>query len=77
MLHHATAEYVDLPGWQEDLTGCRSEADLPQAARDYLQFIADHTGVPIAQISIGPARDQVIWTEVGNQTVAGRTPSVV
>jgi adenylosuccinate synthase len=77
VLHHAKAEYVDLPGWQEDITQCRSESDLPQAARDYLQFIAEQTGVPIAQISIGPARDQVIWTEIGNQTIAGRTAGVV
>uniref|UniRef100_UPI0035668513 adenylosuccinate synthase n=1 Tax=Paraconexibacter sp. TaxID=2949640 RepID=UPI0035668513 len=76
VLHHAKARYVDLPGWTEDITGCRSEDELPQAARDYLAFIAEETGVPIAQISVGPGRDQVIWTEIGEQTIAGRTPSV-
>ena len=29
MLHHVTGEYVDLPGWSEDLTECREESDLP------------------------------------------------
>ncbi len=40
----------------------RSEDDLPAAARDYLQFVADFVRVPIALIGVGPARDQVIWT---------------
>ncbi len=76
VLHHARARYVDLPGWTEDITGCRREDELPQAARDYLAFIAEETGVPIAQISVGPARDQVIWTQIGEQTIAGQTASV-
>ena len=51
---------------------CRDEADLPQAARDYLAFVADFIGVPIALIGVGAARDQVIWTEAGRETSAGR-----
>ena len=67
MLHHASGEYVELPGWSEDLTECRSEEDLPAAARDYLQFVADFVSVPIALIGVGPGRDQVIWTEAGSR----------
>ena len=63
VLHHATGEYVDLPGWSEDLSGARKESDLPPAARDYLRFVADFVGVPVALIGVGPARDEVIWTE--------------
>ena len=63
MLHHAAGEYVELPGWTEDLSECRSEAELPDAARDYLQFMAEFVGVPIALIGVGPGREQVIWTE--------------
>ena len=33
----------------------------PQAARDYLAYIADFVGVPIKVVGVGPARDQVIW----------------
>jgi adenylosuccinate synthase len=62
VLHHAAGEYVELPGWSEDLSDCRAESDLPQAARDYLQFISDQVSVPIALIGVGPGRDQVIWT---------------
>jgi adenylosuccinate synthase len=62
VLHHAKGVYEELPGWQEDLTECRSESDLPQAARDYLRFVEERTGVPIALVGVGPGRDQVIWT---------------
>ena len=33
---------------------CRSEEELPQTARDYLAYMADFVGVPIALISVGP-----------------------
>src|SRR5579859_4138778 len=48
VLHHATGEYTELPGWSEDLRECREEADLPTSAREYLQFMAESIGVPIA-----------------------------
>lgn len=60
ILHTATAEYEDLPGWDEDITGARTEGDLPPEARDYLAAIADGAGVPISLVGVGPGRDQVI-----------------
>jgi adenylosuccinate synthase len=65
VLHHATAEYEVLPGWSEDISTARSEADLPQAARDYLQYVSDFVGVPIAVVGVGPGRDQIIWLPSG------------
>jgi adenylosuccinate synthase len=65
VLHHARAEFIEVPGWQEDLGECRSESDLPQAARDYLDLIAEAIGVPVALVGVGPGRDQVIWTRTG------------
>jgi adenylosuccinate synthase len=62
ILHTAAAEYEELPGWDEDITGARSESDLPREARDYLAAISHHAGVPINVIGVGPGRDQVIWT---------------
>jgi adenylosuccinate synthase len=64
-LHHAAGEYEELPGWSEDLRECRNEDDLPDAARDYLDFISEFTGVPVALIGVGPGRDEVIWTKAG------------
>jgi adenylosuccinate synthase len=68
ILHTATAEYEELPGWEEDISGARSESDLPKEARDYLAAISDSAGVPINVIGVGPGRDQVIWTEAGSGT---------
>jgi adenylosuccinate synthase len=63
ILHSASAEYEELPGFDLDLTACRSAADLPQEARDYLGFIADFVGVPVRLVGVGPDREQVIWLE--------------
>jgi adenylosuccinate synthase len=61
ILHTARAEYEELPGFDADIGACRSEAELPPEARDYLDLIQDHTGVPIRLVGVGPGRDQVIW----------------
>ena len=72
VLHHAAGEYIEMPGFSEDISECRSpSSDLPAAARDYLQFIADFVGVPIALIGVGPGREQVIWTDAA-RGMAGR-----
>ena len=63
ILHSAEPEYEDLPGFDADITGCRSEADLPPEARDYLRFIADFAGVPIRLVGVGPDREQVVWID--------------
>ncbi len=68
VLHHAVGEYTDVPGWSEDITGARSVHELPAAAREYLAFVADFVGVPIALVGVGPGRDQIIWT--GEQPAA-------
>jgi adenylosuccinate synthase len=66
ILPTAAAAYEELPGWDEDITGARSESDLPREARDYLAAISHHAGVPINVIGVGPGRDQVIWTEAAS-----------
>jgi adenylosuccinate synthase len=71
VLHHTTAELTELSGWKEDLGECRSLSDLPQAARDYLDLVAEQTGAPVALIGVGPGREQVIWTEAGRASLVG------
>jgi adenylosuccinate synthase len=60
VLHHATGEYEELPGWRDDIGEARTRSDLPRAAQDYLDFIAERSGVPIAMAGVGPARDQIV-----------------
>jgi len=67
IVHAATPEYEELPGFEGDIGACRTEADLPAEARDYLRFVSDHAGVPIRLVGVGPGRDQVIWTGEGER----------
>ncbi len=76
VLHHTAAELTELGGWKEDLGECRTLSDLPDGAREYLEFIAGHVGAPVALIGVGPGREQIVWTEAGRQTIIGRrTPA--
>ena len=52
--------YEELPGWKTDLSKARTEAELPQAFRDYIAFIEEKVGVPVAVISVGPDREEAI-----------------
>jgi adenylosuccinate synthase len=70
VLHHTTAKYTELEGWSEEIGECRSVADLPRGAREYLQFISEHSGAPVALVGVGPGRDQITWTEFGRETLA-------
>lgn len=56
----ATPVYETLPGWDEDITDAQTMSDLPQAARRYVERVADLAGAPITLVSVGPARQQVI-----------------
>jgi adenylosuccinate synthase len=58
--HHAKPIYEDLPGWWEDISKARTEADLPASARRYLERIEDLCGVRVSVVGVGPARDDVI-----------------
>jgi adenylosuccinate synthase len=62
IVHKATADIVELPGWHEPITNARTLADLPKQARDYLDFVSERLGVPIVLVGVGPGRDQVIRT---------------
>jgi adenylosuccinate synthase len=71
VLHHASAQFTELPGWKEDLGECRTLSDLPDAAKEYVQFIEEHAGAPVALIGVGPGREQVVWTEAGRESIVG------
>jgi adenylosuccinate synthase len=52
--------YETLPGWKSDLSSCRTWADLPSRTKDYLQYLADSSGRPIAIASVGKDRAATI-----------------
>jgi adenylosuccinate synthase len=60
VFHHAKPIYEEVPGWKEDITGCRRFRDLPKAARDYIGLLEDLAEVPVSIIAVGPSREQTI-----------------
>ncbi len=54
--------YEVFPGWDEDISWVRYRADLPYAAKQYLQAIEEASGVPIELVSVGPDRAQTMLT---------------
>ena len=53
-------QYVEMKGWNCDLTQCKSEADFPQEFKDYIAFLEKELETPITILSVGPDRDQTI-----------------
>ena len=53
-------QYVELPGWNCDLSKCKSEADFPKEFKDYIAFLEKELETPITILSVGPDRDQTI-----------------
>ena len=60
LLSQCVPVYETLPGWQEDLRECRTWGDLPEAARAYVRFIEEYTGLPMEYISVGPERSALV-----------------
>ncbi|HEX4574651.1 MAG TPA: adenylosuccinate synthase [Gemmatimonadales bacterium] len=52
--------YEALPGWQKSLNHVRRLAELPPAARAYLDRLQDLAHAPIQYVSVGTHRDQII-----------------
>ncbi|MGH8893934.1 MAG: adenylosuccinate synthase, partial [Actinomycetes bacterium] len=58
--HHARPVYELFDGWDEDVSSARSLADLPKAARSYVEALEAMSGAPISAIGVGPGRDQTV-----------------
>ena len=61
--------YEELPGWEEDITGCRSLDELPENARNYVRRVGELVGVRISTFSVGPDREQTnilesVWSNI-------------
>jgi adenylosuccinate synthase len=55
--------YVELPGWQTDMTKMQSENEFPEEFNNYLSFLEEELEVPISIVSVGPDREQTIIRE--------------
>lgn len=53
-------EYIELPGWKDDLTQINSVDKLPKNFTDYIHFLEHELQTPIKIVSVGPDRKQTI-----------------
>jgi len=52
--------YLELPGWQQDISHVRRIEDLPENAQAYVKKIEELCGVEAAIVAVGPKREQTI-----------------
>lgn len=53
--------YETLPGWKVDISAARRLAELPAAARRYIDRLCEVIGLPVGFVSVGPDRAQTIF----------------
>lgn len=59
-LNRAKPIYEYLDGFCCDVSGCRTEADLPKKAMDYIRYLEKTVGCTIKYVSVGPEREAYI-----------------
>jgi adenylosuccinate synthase len=62
-LSSVTPIYEELDGWNEDISNCSSYKELPEKTKEYLNFIAEKSGVSIEIVSVGPKRKQTFFVD--------------
>jgi adenylosuccinate synthase len=60
VLHEVTPIYEVLPGWNTDITASTKYEQLPAAAKSYVRFLEETTGVTISVVGVGPGREQFV-----------------
>ena len=56
----AVPVYEELPGWEEDITGCRTFEELPKNAQDYIVRLEELSRCRIQSIGVGAGREATI-----------------
>lgn len=59
-LGRVTPVYEEVPGFEEDISGCRDFAELPDTVRAYVERLEELAGARISFVSVGPGREQTI-----------------
>ena len=58
--HHCEPVFETVPGWGETLDECATVADLPAAARSYVELVERELGVDVELVGTGAGREQVL-----------------
>lgn len=57
---NVTPIYMEMEGWEKDLTQMEKAEQLPKTLHNYINFLEDELQVPIKIVSVGPDRTQTI-----------------
>jgi adenylosuccinate synthase len=52
--------YEKMPGWRTSTRGISEYSQLPVKARDYVQFLAERSGIEVGCVSVGPERSETM-----------------
>lgn len=55
-----TPHFIELPGWEEDITHVKSYDELPENAKKYIETMEEVVGVPVIMFSVGPDKYQTV-----------------
>lgn len=58
-LAEVEVEYIEMPGWKEDISTARKISDLPENARNYVAKIEELLGCPVEFVGVGMNREQM------------------
>ena len=50
--------YETFPGFEGDISSCRSFEELPEGCKAYIAKLEEICGCPIQMVGVGPGRDQ-------------------
>jgi adenylosuccinate synthase len=54
------AEYLEVPGWAEDISGARTWDALPKNVRTFVETLSGLLECPVSFVSVGPGREATI-----------------
>ncbi|MEO0070738.1 MAG: adenylosuccinate synthase [candidate division WOR-3 bacterium] len=63
LANELVAEYIVMAGWREKTSNCRRYKDLPLPARRYVDKIAELVECPVALVSVGSEREEMVPVE--------------
>ncbi len=61
LLEDVEIEYIEMPGWTEDISTIRNYEDLPENARNYVEKIEELIECKITSIGVGVERGDMIF----------------
>ena len=61
IVENSTVNYIEMPGWSEDISKVKTFDNLPENAKNYVLKIEELTGCRVSSIGVGPDRNDMIF----------------